>query len=126
MISTQRRKDAKTQRHRWFSAVSLCLCVFVLNCLLSAVNAHDGEDHSAPKNVAAATGPASRTAERNIQTNAGQFQAKLTQTPADPRAGEAIQFTVTLSEKVEGGFAGALERAPATSVARLSRQAAVA
>ena len=47
-----------------------------------------------------------RTAERNVQTPAGQFRVRLRQSPADPRAGEEAQFVVDFSEQVEGGFGG--------------------
>jgi hypothetical protein len=77
------------------------------------VSAHEGEDHSADKKTetktAAATGreeSASVTAERNVQTDAGQFNVLLTRTPSDPRTGETVQFVVRLAEKVEGGFGG--------------------
>ena len=46
------------------------------------------------------------TAERNMQTDAGQFNVQLTRSPSDPRTGETAQFVVRLSEKVEGGFGG--------------------
>ena len=81
-------------------------------CLLPTVAlAHDGEDHSADKKTettTAATGVkiASVTAERNVQTDAGQFNVQLTRTPSDPRTGETVQFVVRLAEKVEGGFGG--------------------
>ncbi|HXG84261.1 MAG TPA: efflux RND transporter periplasmic adaptor subunit [Pyrinomonadaceae bacterium] len=75
--------------------------------------AHGDEDHSADKKTeTTASGGAtgvkitSVTAERNIQTDAGQFNIQLTRTPSDPRAGETAQFVVRLSEKVEGGFGG--------------------
>ncbi|MDQ3042980.1 MAG: hypothetical protein M3R11_11485, partial [Acidobacteriota bacterium] len=80
---------------------------------LITVKAHEGEDHSADKKPAAATTTAatgvkitSVTAERNVQTDAGQFNVLLTRYPSDPRTGETAQFIVRLGEKVEGGFGG--------------------
>jgi len=81
-------------------------------CLLPTVApAHDGEDHSADKKTETTTSTtgvkiASITAERNVQTDAGQFNVQLTRTPSDPRTGETVQFVVRLAEKVEGGFGG--------------------
>jgi len=88
--------------------------------------AHGDEDHSADKKTeTTATGGAtgvkiaSVTAERNIQTDAGQFSVLLTRTPSDPRTGETAQFVVRLAEKVEGGFGGgepaSLENATVTA-----------
>lgn len=45
-------------------------------------------------------------AERNIQSDAGQFNALLRRSPADVRSGETGQFLVQFAEKVEGGFGG--------------------
>lgn len=63
--------------------------------------------------TSAATGAkiTSVTAERNIQSDAGQFVLKLTRYPSDPRTGEEAQFVVSVAEKVEGGFGGS-EPAP--------------
>lgn len=52
---------------------------------------------------AASPAAAIRTAERNVQTNEGQFKARLRQSPPDPRDGEEVKFAVDLSEQVEGG-----------------------
>ncbi|MDQ3133826.1 MAG: efflux RND transporter periplasmic adaptor subunit, partial [Acidobacteriota bacterium] len=72
-------------------------------------DANGDDDHGAPPQSAAKGASAApiRTAERNIQTEVGQFKVRLRQTPADPRAGEEAQFAVDLSEQVEGGFGGA-------------------
>ncbi len=50
-------------------------------------------------------------AERNLQTDAGQFNVVLRRSPSDPRAGETGQFLVRIAETVEGGF-GASEPVP--------------
>ncbi len=65
-----------------------------------------------------------RTAERNITAPNGSFVARLRQAPSDPRAGEAVNTEVELSEKVEGGFGGA-ENQPVTGtvVARITTAA---
>lgn len=72
--------------------------------------AHEGEDHSADKKTTTTPANASPvtvvSAERNIQSDAGQFNARLLRSPSDPRAGETGQFLIRLAEKVEGSFGG--------------------
>ncbi|HXG84004.1 MAG TPA: efflux RND transporter periplasmic adaptor subunit [Pyrinomonadaceae bacterium] len=68
--------------------------------------AEPGHDEKKPETAGAKATVTSVTAERNIQSDAGQFNLKLTRTPSDPRTGETAQFVVRLSEKVEGGFGG--------------------
>jgi len=97
--------------NRW-SAVRIFLSLLLTaHCSLLVVSAHEGEDHSADKKtetktVATGVKIISVTAERNVQTDAGQFNVQLTRTPSDPRTGETAQFVVRLAEKVEGGFGG--------------------
>lgn len=59
------------------------------------------------------------SAERNLTTDAGNFNITLKRSPADPRTGETVQFLVRFAEKVEGGFGGgepvALEKANVTA-----------
>lgn len=55
-----------------------------------------------------------RVAERNVQTQAGQFNVTLQQTPSDPRTGEEVKFIFVVNEKIEGGFAG-IESQPLTN-----------
>lgn len=59
------------------------------------------------------------SAERNLTTDAGEFNVILKRSPADPRTGEILQFLVRFAEKVEGGFGGgepvALEKANVTA-----------
>lgn len=82
--------------------IALAWLVF---CCAPVIYAHGGEDHGdAPKPAAATGGPAARVSERNLQTAAGEFQVKLTQSPADPRTGEEVSFTLALTETVAGGF----------------------
>jgi len=98
---------------RW-SAVGFLLIAVLFAAYglpLITVQAHGGEDHGdEKKTTAAATQPTGTStvtiarAERNIQTDAGQFNARLERVPADPRSGENSQFAVRLAEKVEGGF----------------------
>ncbi len=68
-----------------------------------------------------------RTAERNVQTNEGQFKARLRQSPPDPRDGEEVKFAVDLSEQVEGGgglsAGGLLPVTGATVTARVTTAA---
>jgi multidrug efflux pump subunit AcrA (membrane-fusion protein) len=98
-------------------ALLLWLSLFTVYYSTFTVSAHEGEDHSADKKTETKTAPVtgakitSVTAERNVQTDAGQFNVQLTRTPSDPRTGESAQFVVRLSEKVEGGFGGS-EPAP--------------
>ena len=69
------------------------------------VYADEGHDKK-PAQAAAPLAPKPRTAERNVQTPQGQFRVRLRQSPADPRDGEETQFEATITERVEGGFAG--------------------
>lgn len=59
------------------------------------------------------------SAERNLTTDAGEFNVVLRRSPADPRTGETAQFLVRFAEKVEGGFGGGepvlLEKANVTA-----------
>lgn len=59
------------------------------------------------------------SAERNLNTDAGQFNIVLRRVPVDPRTGETARFLVRFAEKVEGGFGGgapvAIEKASVTA-----------
>ena len=46
------------------------------------------------------------SAERNLTTDAGEFNVILKRSPADPRTSETVQFLVRFAEKVTGGFGG--------------------
>jgi len=91
-------------------AFALLVSLLTVYHSLFTVSAHDGEDHSADKKTETKTATATEakitsvTAERNIQSDVGQFNLKLTRYPSDPRTGEEAQFIVNVSEKVEGGF----------------------
>ncbi|MBL8168921.1 MAG: FixH family protein, partial [Acidobacteria bacterium] len=75
--------------------------------LAQAASAHGDEDHGKkPAQAANPLAPKPRTAERNVPTPQGQFRVRLRQAPADPRDGEEAQFEATITERVEGGFAG--------------------
>lgn len=76
------------------------------------VLANGGDEKKAP--AAAQQAVSVRTAERNVQTPAGQFTVKMQQAPSDPRAGEEVQFAANFSERIEGGFSGA-EPPPVTN-----------
>lgn len=81
--------------------------LIALSPFVPGVRAHEGEDHGDQKTpVTGQPNAAVRTAERNIQTPVGQFHVKMRQAPADPRAGEEVQFAANFSERVEGGFSG--------------------
>ena len=45
-------------------------------------------------------------AERNVETEAGNFTLNLERLPTDPRTGELVQTALRVAEKVEGGFGG--------------------
>lgn len=75
------------------------------------------ENEPKPANSTAAVTIVS--AERNLTTDAGEFNVVLRRSPADPRTGETVQFLVRFAEKVEGGFGGGepvlLEKATVTA-----------
>ena len=90
-----------------FAVTAGLLLAFNLSPL--TVAAHEGEDHSADKKTTTPVTTVSPTvtivsAERNIQSEAGQFNVVLRRSPSDPRSGETAQFLVRITEKVEGGF----------------------
>ena len=107
---------------------ALCVLLIAVTGIFSAftasyltASAHEGEDHSQPTqttttNVGARPAVAVRTAERNVQTDAGNFRAQLRQAPTDPRAGEEAQFEIALTERIEGGFGGAGDQPVAGTV----------
>lgn len=78
--------------------------------LVFAVLAHEGEDHGDEKAATTETSAKSNVtiarAERNIQTDNGQFNVQFQRAPADVRTGEISLFAVQIAEKVEGGFGG--------------------
>lgn len=88
------------------------LLLITAYCLVLTAFAHEGEDHSKDKpqtTTIAATEKSAVTiarAERNVQTDNGQFNVRLERVPADVRNGETAQFAVRIAEKVEGGFGG--------------------
>ncbi len=91
-------------------AVLLILLLTAHSSLLT-IFAHEGEDHSKDKpqttTTTAITEKSAVTitrAERNVQTDSGQFNIRLERVPADVRTGETAQFAVRIAEKVEGGF----------------------
>ena len=89
--------------------ISAFICVYLWLIFSFPVFAHEGEDHSAAtKTTAPVAGQVVSivSAERNIQSEAGQFNVRLLRSPSDPRVSENGQFLVRLAEKVEGGFGG--------------------
>ncbi len=92
-------------------AVVSLLLLLTAYCSLLTVSAHEGEDHSKdkPQTTSATTEKSAVTiarAERNVQTDGGQFNVRLERVPADVRNGETAQFALRIEEKVEGGFGG--------------------
>ncbi|MCY7346164.1 MAG: efflux RND transporter periplasmic adaptor subunit [Pyrinomonadaceae bacterium] len=98
----------KARKSKFVSAWLLAAIMFSLPVMFYGAS---GQEASKPEANGAKPTVASVTAERNIQSDAGQFVLKLTRTPSDPRTGEAAQFVVSVAEKVEGGFGGS-EPAP--------------
>jgi cobalt-zinc-cadmium efflux system membrane fusion protein len=97
----------KVQKSNFVSAWLLAAIVFSLPVMFYGAS----EQATKPESGGAKPTITSVTAERNIQSDAGQFILKLTRTPSDPRTGEEAQFVVSVAEKVEGGFGGS-EPAP--------------
>ncbi len=106
------------------SPVIALLAFLIVGCffLLPSVSAHEGEDHSKDAKTAAPQPTASVSivgAERNLNTDAGEFNIVLRRSPGDLRTGEKAQILVRFAEKVEGGFGGdepaALEKALVTA-----------
>lgn len=92
------------------------ILLFTAHCLLLGLSAlaHGGEDHGEAKTTTTAGAPAAGAvavarAERNVESEAGNFNFKLERLPADPRTGELVQMALRVAEMVEGGF-GAGER----------------
>ncbi len=91
--------------------VAFLLLLLTAHCSLLTISAHEGEDHSKdkPQTTSATTEKSAVTiarAERNVQTDGGQFNVRLERVPADVRNGETAQFALRIAEKVEGGFGG--------------------
>lgn len=55
-------------------------------------------------NPAAAPTVAVARAERNIESEAGNFNLRVERLPADPRTGEPVQTALRIGERIEGGF----------------------
>lgn len=82
----------------WFAAAAFLL--LAAYCSLPTVFAQNaGNAENKAKSVALVA-----KAERNVQTDAGQFGALLNRAPADPRTGETLQIALAVTERVEGGF----------------------
>jgi multidrug efflux pump subunit AcrA (membrane-fusion protein) len=91
--------------------VALFFLLLTAYCSILTAHAHDGEDHSKDaKTSVAKSAPTAAVstvaAERNLQTEVGEFNVVLRRSPGDPRTGETEQFLVRFTEKVEGGFGG--------------------
>lgn len=97
------------------SKLVISFFLFAVFCLPIFVSAAENEPKSANSTAAVII----VSAERNLTTDAGEFNVILKRSPADPRTGEILQFLVRFAEKVEGGFGGgepvALEKANVTA-----------
>lgn len=63
-------------------------------------NAFGQESETASKKAAVSAA----RAERNVESEAGNFNLLLERFPGDPRTGELVQIALRVAEKVEGGF----------------------
>ena len=72
--------------------------------LLGVVLGNGEDDHGQPASAATGTAVATARAERNIESEAGNFVLRVERYPADPRTGELVQMAVRVLERVEGGF----------------------
>ncbi len=90
----------------------LWLALFAYFLLPNVARAGGGDDHSHSGETANQTTATAKSAitiaraERNVQTDAGNFNLVFERVPSDPRTGETTQFAVRAAEKVEGGFGG--------------------
>ena len=89
---------------------------FLILVLLMPIFGAENEPKSANQTATAVT---IVSAERNLSTDAGNFNITLKRSPSDTRTGETVQFLVRFAEKVEGGFGGGepvlLEKANVTA-----------
>ncbi len=86
-----------------FIGVIVALITAYCFCQLpTSVLAQENENRSGDKQAIVSI----VTAERNIQSESGNFNFILKRSPGDPRTGETEQFLVRITEKVEGGFGG--------------------
>lgn len=107
-------------------ALALLLAAVLVGYFLPAnVGANGDDDHSGgtgQPGTAIEGSLSTITAERNIENDSGQFTIVLKRLPGDPRAGETEHLLVSLSEKVEGGFAaGPLPIEKATVLFNITR-----
>ncbi len=98
---------------QYIRSIFTAACVFLSIALLASavlvnVNAHGDEDHSKDSKTPASgkTTASVVTAERNIQSDAGQFNVTMQRSPSDLRSGEEMQISGRFGEKIEGGFGG--------------------
>ncbi len=94
-------------RAQWLAAGGF-LCLLLAAYFSSfTISAHGDEDHGAAAKTtsnAAPTAVSVARAERNVESEAGNFNLQLERLPSDPRTGELVQTALRVAEKVEGGF----------------------
>jgi RND family efflux transporter MFP subunit len=78
----------------------IMLAAFVSAALFGQICGQNSESKPAKSAVMAAR------AERNIESEAGNYNLVIERLPADPRTGELVQTALRVTEKVEGGFGG--------------------
>ncbi len=76
------------------------LAAFVSAALFGQICGQNSESKPAKSAVTVAR------AERNIESEAGNYNLVIERLPADPRTGELVQTALRVTEKVEGGFGG--------------------
>ena len=113
-------------KSKWLVISVFAFLLLTAYYLLPAVSAHEGEDHSGDSKT---TTPANAvkvsivSAERNLKNDSGNFTLVLKRSPGDARTGEAEQFLLKITEKVEGGFGnqGAVPLEKATIAASITQ-----
>ena len=111
---------------KWLVVSVFAFLLLTAYSLLPVVSAHEGEDHSGDSKT---TTPANAvkvsivSAERNLKNDSGNFTLVLKRSPGDARTGEAEQFLLKITEKVEGGFGnqGAVPLEKATIAASITQ-----
>lgn len=95
----------KTRCYSLRKASYLFLLILVFSLDFSAF-AHEGETHeSEAKEISAKRSLfLLASAERNVETENGSFKVILKRLPKDLRASEKAQFSIYITEKIEGGF----------------------
>lgn len=106
-LKVQSSKSAVGGAKRWsavgkFRMLAVLFLLFAIHYSLFTISAFAQTGSATPDAVNPPVTIA--RAERNVQSDAGQFNVRLERVPSDPRTGENSQFAARFTEKVEGGF----------------------